>query len=83
MLGWDKMTIIGFNFRKINAERGPSVSGKVNISNNVALKSVEEADVPVGAKKQKALKFTYEFITKYEPNLGAINIEGDVLFLAE
>ncbi|MBN2421574.1 hypothetical protein JXB27_04820 [Candidatus Woesearchaeota archaeon] len=76
------MTIIGFSFRKINAERSEVKSGKVNVSNNVSLKNVEEASIPVGAAKQKALKFTYEFSTKYEPKFGSINIEGDLLFLS-
>jgi hypothetical protein len=76
------MTIIGFNFRKILAERGQTNVSKINIANNVAVKKVEEADIPVGSKKQKALRFTYEFSTKYEPDLGTILIEGDVLFLA-
>ena len=77
------MTIIGFNFKKINAERGPVSNGKINISNNVSVKDVEEADIPSGASKQKALRFSYEFITKYEPNIGSIMIEGDVLYMAE
>ena len=77
------MTIIGFNFRKITAEKGKTASGKINIANNVALKNVEETEIPVGAKKQKALKFTYEYSTKYEPDAGAISIEGDILYLAE
>ncbi len=77
------MTIIGFNFRKIVAERSINASGKINIANNVALKKVEEAAVPMGSKKQKALRFTYEFVTKYEPNIGNITIEGDVLYVAE
>jgi hypothetical protein len=76
------MTIIGFNFKKISAERGITTNGKVSISNNVSLKNVEEASIPVGAGKQKALRFTYAFTTKYEPKIGVIDIEGDVLFLA-
>jgi hypothetical protein len=54
-----RMTIIGFNFRKILAERGQTNVSKINIANNVAVKKVEEADIPVGSKKQKALRFTY------------------------
>jgi hypothetical protein len=76
------MTIIGFNFKRIVAEKSTSANGKINIANNVALKKVEEASIPVGAKKQKALRFTYEFVTTYEPKIGSITIEGDVLFLA-
>lgn len=75
------MAVIGFNFRKIVAEKGDVSSGKVNIANNVSVKDIEEASVPVAIGKQKALKFNYEFTTKYEPNVGSIIIEGDVLFL--
>ncbi len=76
------MTIIGFNFRKISAERSTAPNGKVNIANNVAVKNVEEASLPMGSKKQKALRFSYEFVTNYEPKIGSISIEGDVLYLA-
>lgn len=77
------MTVIGFNFRKITAEKGPTSSGKISIANNVSLKNVEEASIPVGNKKQKALKFTYEFVTTYEPKAGAIKIEGEVVYLSQ
>lgn len=77
------MTVIGFNFRKITAEKSPSaLAGKINIANNVSLKNVEEVSVPLGKDKHKALKFVYEFVTKYEPAVGNINIEGDILYLA-
>jgi hypothetical protein len=76
------MTIIGFSFRKIVAEKGETTATKVNISNNVSLKKVEEANIPVGKGNQKALRFTYEYTTKYEPNTGSMLIEGDVLYLA-
>ncbi len=81
-IGWNEMTIIGFSFRKILAEKNLSATGKINISNNVSVKKVEEAFIPVGTGKQKALKFSYEYITKYEPEFGTINIEGDVLYLS-
>lgn len=76
------MTIIGFSFRKINAERGQvALGGKVSIANNVSIKDVEEASIPVGTAKQKALKFGYEFITSYTPKIGNMVIEGEVIFL--
>ena len=76
------MTVIGFSFKKITAERSSAPSGNVNISNNVSLKKVEETSVPVGSKSQKALRFSYEFITNYEPKFGSIIIEGDVLYMS-
>ncbi len=75
------MTIIGFNFRKMVAERNAITAPKVDVSSNVAVKKVEEAFIPVGTSKQKALKFSYEYTAQYKPNVGSMTIEGDLLFL--
>ena len=77
------MTIIGFNFNKINVEKGSTVRGKISISNNVAIKNIEEADLPFGKDKQNGLKFIFEFTSKYEPNAGSILLGGDVLYLED
>lgn len=75
------MAIVGFNFNKIIAERKSAPKGKVNISNNVSLKEVSAMDFNIGSTKQKGLRYTYEFISKFEPKIGNITIEGDVLAL--
>ena len=77
------MTIVGINFTKIEAEKKEGVKGKININNNVSIKNVEETDLALGKSKQKALKFTFEFTSKYEPSFGNISIEGDILFIDE
>lgn len=74
------MGIIGFNFNKILVERKKMVGGKINISNNVSIRNVEEADLPI-KNKDAVLKFNYTFSSKYDPEIGVIEIEGDVLFL--
>ena len=75
------MTIVGFNFTKIDAEKKESVKGKININNNVSIKEVEEKDLSLGNQKQKVLSFTFEFISKYDPDIGSIRLIGDVLFM--
>ncbi|MCK5281947.1 MAG: hypothetical protein KAK00_00930 [Nanoarchaeota archaeon] len=77
------MTIVGFNFTKIDVEKKDSQGGKINISNNVSIKDVVETDLSLGTEKQKAIKFVFEFISKYEPNIGKILLGGEVLFLEE
>ena len=77
------MTIVGFNFTSINAEKNGAVKGKVNINNNVSIKDVEEKDLSLGPNKQQALRFIFEFISKYDPNVGSISLAGDVLFIEE
>ena len=76
-------TIAGFNFTRLLAERKDFIKGKVDINNNVSIKNVEETDLALGKSKQKALKFTFEFTSKYEPSFGNISIEGDILFIDE
>lgn len=73
--------IVGFNFTKIQAEKKGQINGKVDINNNVSIKDVEETDFSLGTKKQKGLRFIFEFASKYEPSIGSINFEGDVLYV--
>jgi len=77
------MTVVGFNFTKLEAEKKELIKGKININNNVAINKVEEKDLSLGNQKQKVLKFTFEFIAKYEPDIGQIKFIGDVLFMDE
>jgi hypothetical protein len=77
------MTIVGFNFTKINVERKALPKGKINIKNNVGIKKVEEADLSLGKNKQSGLKFTFDFTASYEPKVGSINLGGEVLYLLE
>jgi hypothetical protein len=76
------MTVIGFNFKKITAEKTELVVPKVQVANNVVIKKVQEVAIPMGKEKQSALSFIYEFTTKYEPNVGSVIIEGEVIYLA-
>jgi hypothetical protein len=75
------MTIIATNFTKISVEKKGPVKGKVSIANNVSIKNVEVTDIAIGTSKQSALKFSFEFTAKYEPNIGSIVINGDLIFL--
>jgi hypothetical protein len=57
------------------------IKGKINVSNNVTISKVEEKKLAIGNDKQKVLAFTFEFVSKYEPNIGSIKFTGDVLFM--
>lgn len=77
------MTVVGFNFNKIEVEKKEGVGGKINISNNVSIKDVVDTSLSLGTEKQKAIKFMFEFTSTYEPKLGKILLGGEVLFLDE
>ena len=73
--------IVGFGFTKLSAERNEAAKGKVDISNNVIIKNVEEVDLVLGKDKENVIKFLFEFTSKYEPNIGSILFEGELLYL--
>ena len=59
------MTVIGVAFDKILAERKVNPQGRINISNNISIKSVEQSTLFVGKDKQDALKYALDWKTKY------------------
>jgi hypothetical protein len=76
------MPIVKINIHKLHAERSlKAKGGQVKINNNVSLKDVDEMSFSVEGKK--GLKFTFEFTCNYEPELGKIEIEGQILFVDE
>ena len=75
--------IVGFSFTKLSAEKNEAAKGKIDINNNVTIKNVEEADLSLGKEKQNVVRFIFEFTSKYEPNVGAILFEGELLYLED
>lgn len=77
------MAIVGINLTKINVEKNDSQGGKININNNISIKGIEEKDFSLGKAKQKGLRFNFGFVCNYQPKLGKIDLEGNVLFIDE
>ena len=75
------MTTLGFNFNEIRVSRKEGVKGKINIKNNVAVKDIKEHNLNLGDESQSAVKFVFEFSSKYEPDFGEIILMGAVLFM--
>jgi len=75
------MTIVGFNFTKLEAEKKDMVKGKININNNVSIKNVEEKKISLANEKQKVINFNFEFLAKYDPDVGSIKFTGEVLYM--
>ncbi len=74
--------IVGFNFTKLNGEKKAATRGKVGIKNNVALQEVSDANLTMAPGK-KGLRIHFLFQTLYEPNIGTLSFEGDVILLEE
>ncbi|MBD3259254.1 hypothetical protein GF371_01325 [Candidatus Woesearchaeota archaeon] len=75
------MSIVGFNFTKINAEKKEGAKGKINIKNNVIIKDVVEQSMSLGAKDTKAMRVDFQFVSEYQPSLGNITIDSSIVAL--
>lgn len=75
--------IVGFGFTKLSAEKSSLATGKIDINNNVSVKDAKEDSFSMGKDRQSIIKFIFEFTSKYEPNIGTILFEGEVLYLDE
>ena len=77
------MAVIGFNFSRINVERKEAAKGKINVSNNVSITNIEQTSIPLGKEKQNVLRFSFEFTSKFDPDIGNIILGGNLLFLED
>lgn len=75
------MAIVGFNFLKFNVERLSAVKGKLSINSNVMITDIKDVEVNLGTKDNKGLLIKFAYICKYEPEIGKIEMEGDVIVL--
>ncbi|MBI2650124.1 hypothetical protein HYX04_02295 [Candidatus Woesearchaeota archaeon] len=75
--------IVGFGFTKLSAEKKEAAKGKIDINNNVSIKDIKEDSLSLGKDNQNVLKFIFEFTSKYEPSVGNILFEGELLYMEE
>ncbi len=76
------MTIVNFNFIKMCVQKNKPMKGKVDVKNNVLIKNISEAKLAVDAKRS-AMKFEFTYSVKYEPGVGTIDLDGEILFVAD
>ncbi len=77
------MSIVSITFSKISAEKSKPIKGKVNVANNVAIKDIKKANFKMANVEQNSLRFSFEFTSKTEPEIGNITLEGDVVYILE
>jgi hypothetical protein len=70
------MTMVGLNFTKISAERF-GTSDNVRVESNVAITNIVESPMP--DPKKSILKFQFDFTVKFEPNIGLMDIKGELI----
>ncbi|MBN1377428.1 hypothetical protein JW949_03820 [Candidatus Woesearchaeota archaeon] len=74
--------IIGFNFTKISAEKKGNPKGNIKVKNNITITDVDESKSNIG-KGKKAVNFKFKFSSEFNPDIGSIEIEGNVADLTD
>ncbi len=75
------MSVVGFNFTRITAEKKIKPKGKINIRNNVSIKDVKAEEVAVTTDDREGVRVSFEFVSAYDPDIGSIQLLADVLLL--
>lgn len=75
------MTVVGFNFTKINVERNKPSKGKISIGNNVSIQNMEISSFSIGQEEQESLRIIFQFNSTYEPEVGKIELTGDLIYI--
>ncbi len=76
------MAIIGFNFTKIAAQRLGTRSGKIDITNNIAVRNIETTKF-AGDERRTAVRVSFRYDGVYNPKVAHLQFDGDVTLLLE
>lgn len=75
------MAILSFGFTKIHVEKKTSSTKQIKIQSGMNITDVKASEMIKDAKQKAfAVKFTFEI--KYEPGVAVIELDGELIFLA-
>lgn len=72
------MPIVGFNFDKVSVEKLNPLKKGMAVNSDIKVESVEEA---VLSLKKPCLRIVFKFIVNYTPDIGNLELKGNVLYL--
>ena len=71
--------IIGYNVKKIVAEKKEETFKRLDISSSPKILNVKEREVNLG-EKRKVASIEFKFTTEYKPGIGKVEVEGEILY---
>ena len=73
------MPIVGFNFKKISAEKKAQVQNNDKIQNIIKIATVEESTIKIGSEEQKVAAISFEFAVDYA-EAGKLEFLGNIIY---
>jgi archaellin len=78
------MPIISFSYDKFLIEKKKPLEVPLNVDNGMKIVDIKEEDVAIsGGKKEKVLRFHYDYTVEYKPNQAEILIAGNLVFFED
>jgi len=74
------MRIIGFNFKKLSAERKKDIKGKLEVKTHMDITKIEKETLDIAGE---ILRFSFVYTIDYNPEFATIKFEGTVLLKPE
>ena len=75
--------IVGFIIENIKSKRVKNIpKTRIDINSVPVLKSVKEIESP-SFRKEKTIEIGFDFITKYNPNIAEIKVNGYIIYTGE
>ena len=65
---------------KLSKDKKDEIKGNINVKHNLNIKELIEEEI-VLERKQETIRFIFEFLLNYEPEIGFIKIEGHLIYL--
>ncbi len=77
------MPIVGFNFKKILAEKKNQIQQdtQIKINSKLGITDLNKEELPTGKTKSEGLRMDFEFTLDYEPEIAKIDITGFIYYL--
>jgi len=75
------MAILSFGFNKILVEKKTKSAKQINIKSGLKITGLEPSGM-IKDENQKAFLIKFSFTVDYEPNMGIISMDGDLIYLA-
>ncbi len=75
------MPIVGLSFNSIEASRKSLPKGEIKVNSSPKVNDIKEVDVAGIGKK--ALSLSFEFLTEYQPDIGSIKVEGEMVYMSD
>ena len=79
-MGDKEFRLIGFNLTRIEAEKNPKFSGKINIEQNIKITDIKKQKLDL--TKQEAVSVDFEMSLVYK-ELGKINLNGTLFLILD